>query len=211
MRLTLHTFLTLDGVLQAPGGREEDTSDGFEHGGWSVPFGDEDENGDNPIAGWFDRAEAFLLGRRTYEIFAGFWPHVTEGSPMYSPVSEKLNTLPKYVASTSLDSVDWQNSQLISGDVADTVRKLKEQPGGELQVHGSGALATYLIDQQLVDEFRLITYPVYLGTGKRLFADGVRPGTLRMLTNSTMPNGVIVATYEFAGAPTYGSYTLDQE
>ena len=206
MRLTLHTFLTLDGVLQAPGGPDEDPSDGFTYGGWSVPFDDEDFGA--AMTGYFEHAEAFLLGRRTYEIFAGFWPHV-QGTEMDGPIAQKLNALPKYVASTTLNSLQWENSQLISGDVADAVRKLKEQPGGELQVHGSGALATYLIDQQLVDEFRLITYPVYLGTGKRLFADGVRPGALRMLNSFTMPGGVIVATYEFAGAPTYGSYALD--
>jgi dihydrofolate reductase len=210
MRVTLHTFLTLDGVLQAPGAPEEDTSGGFPHGGWSVPFGDQDDQGVNPMEGWFERADAFLLGRTTYEIFAGFWPHVT-GTEFDGPIAQKLNSLPKYIASTTLDSVEWENSQLITGDVAEAVRKLKEQPGGELQVHGSGALATYLVDQQLVDEFRLITYPVYLGTGKRLFADGVRPGTLRMLDCTTMPGGVIVATYEFAGDPTYGAYTLDQE
>jgi dihydrofolate reductase len=206
MRLTLHTFLTLDGVLQAPGGPEEDASDGFEHGGWSVPYGDEDD-GANPMEAWFEQADAFLLGRRTYEIFAGFWPQA-KGTEMDGPIAEKLNTLPKYVASTTLTSVEWENAQLISGDVADAVRKLKEQPGGELQVHGSGALATYLIDQGLVDEFRLLTYPVYLGTGKRLFADGVRPGALRMVSSSTTSSGVIIATYEAAGVPTYGSYAL---
>lgn len=207
MRLVLHQFLTLDGVLQAPGGTEEDPSDGFRHGGWSVPYGDEDDNGVNPMDGWFDRAEAFLLGRRTYEIFAGFWPYAA-GTGMDGPIAQKLNSLPKYVASTTLDTVDWEHAQLISGDVGDTVRKLKEQPGGELQVHGSGALASYLIDQGLFDEYRLLIYPVYLGTGKRLFADGTRPGALRMLSCTTMSSGVIIATYEAAGAPGYGSYSL---
>lgn len=210
MRLTLHQFLTLDGVLQAPGAPDEDPSNGFEHGGWSVPYGDEDDSGVNPMEGWFQQAEAFLLGRRTYEIFAGFWPHAT-GTEFDGPIAQKLNSLPKYVASTTLNSVDWENSQLISGDVADAVRKLKEQPGGELQVHGSGALATYLIDHQLIDEYRLLIYPLYLGTGKRLFADGVRPGALRMLSSKTTSTGVIITTYEAAGAPSYGAYTLDQE
>ena len=154
MRLTLHTFLTLDGVLQAPGGPEEDTSDGFEHGGWSVPFGDEDFG--NAMNGWFQHAEAFLLGRKTYEIFAGYWPHV-KGTDMDGPIAEKLNGLPKYVASTTLASLDWQNSQLIEGDVADAVRTLKEKPGGELQVHGSGALIRWLLENELVDEITLLT------------------------------------------------------
>jgi dihydrofolate reductase len=208
MRLTLHTFLTIDGVLQAPGGPEEDPSNGFEHGGWSVPFGDEDFG--NAMEGWFQQAEAFLLGRTTYEIFASYWPHV-QGTDQDGPIADKLNGLPKYVASKTLDRVDWQNSQLVSGDVADAVRKLKEQPGDELQVHGSGALATYLIDHGLVDEYRLLTFPVHLGTGKRLFAEGVRPGALRLLSSSTTSTGVIIATYAAAGAPSYGTYSLDQE
>jgi dihydrofolate reductase len=206
MRLTLHTFLTLDGVLQAPGGPEEDPSGGFEHGGWTVPFADPDFG--KTMEGWFEQAEAFLLGRRTYEIFAGYWPHV-QGTDEDGLIAQKLNTLPKYVASTTLDNVDWSNSQLLGGDVADALRKLKEQPGAELQVHGSGALATHLIDQGLVDEFRLLTFPVHLGTGKRLFADGVRPGALRLLSSSTTSTGVVIATYEAAGAPSYGTYALD--
>jgi dihydrofolate reductase len=203
MRLTLHTFLTLDGVLQAPGGPEEDPSDGFQHGGWTVPYAD-DEFG-NPMVTWFEEAEAFVLGRRTYDIFASYWPHADTTD---NPIAEKLNRLPKYVASTTLDSVDWQNSQLLSGDVADAVRKLKEQPGGELQVHGSGALATYLLDQGLVDEFRLLTFPVYLGTGKKLFADGVRPGALRLLKSWSTSAGVVISTYEAAGEPEYGTYEV---
>lgn len=208
MRLTLHTFLTLDGVLQAPGGPDEDTDSGFEHGGWSAPYDDEDFG--NAMEGWFQQAEAFLLGRRTYEIFASFWPHAT-GTEMDGLIARKLNTLPKYVASTTLPSVDWENSQLLSGDVADAVRKLKEQSGDELQVHGSGALATYLIDQGLVDELRLLTFPVYLGTGKKLFANGVRPGALRLLSSSTTSTGVVITTYESAGAPQYGSFALETE
>lgn len=205
MRLTLHTFLTLDGVLQAPGGPQEDTDGGFTHGGWSVPFGDEDFG--NAMEGWFQQAEAFLLGRRTYEIFASHWPHVDSDDA----VTTGLNTLPKYVASTTLSTLDWHNSHLIDGDVAETVRKLKEQPGGELQVHGSGALATYLVEHQLVDEFRLLTFPVHLGTGKKLFADGVRPGALRLLSSSTTSTGIVMSSYEAAGSPEYGSYGLDTE
>jgi dihydrofolate reductase len=206
MRLTLHTFLTLDGVLQAPGGPEEDPSGDFQHGGWSAPYDDEDFG--NAMEGWFRHADAFLLGRRTYEIFASFWPHA-KGTEMDGLIAQKLNALPKYVASTTLESVDWDNAQLLTGDVADAVRRLKEQPGGELQVHGSGALATYLIDQGLVDEFRLLTFPVYLGTGKKLFADGVTPGALRLLSSSTSSTGVVISSYEAAGTPEYGTYELD--
>ncbi|MDQ1486257.1 MAG: hypothetical protein QOJ62_1950, partial [Actinomycetota bacterium] len=133
MRLTLHTFLTLDGVMQAPGGPEEDPDGRFEHGGWSFPYGDEDFGA--AMTGWFTNADAFLLGRKTYQIFNSYWPrHNNAGDP----IANKLNALPKYVASTTLDSVDWENSSLLGGDVASEVAKLKEQPGNELQVHGSG-------------------------------------------------------------------------
>jgi len=124
MRLTLQTFLTLDGVLQAPGGPDEDREGGFTHGGWSFPYGDEDFGA--AVGGWFDQAGAFLLGRRTYEIFSSYWPQVTDPA---NPVAGKLNALPKYVASTTLRTVDWHNSSLLGGDVAGEVARLKEQPG----------------------------------------------------------------------------------
>jgi len=201
MRLTLHTFLTLDGVMQAPGGPDEDRADGFKHGGWSFPYGD-DEFGAT-MTGWFDHASAFLLGRKTYEIFSGFWPKVTDPA---DPIASKLNALPKYVASTTLNSVSWHNASLLGGDVAAEVAKLKEQPGGELQVHGSGALAHTLIEHNLVDEYRLLYFPVHLGSGKKLFADGVKPAALRLLNSTTTGTGVIIATYEPAGDVQYGSY-----
>jgi dihydrofolate reductase len=208
MRLTLHTFLTLDGVMQAPGGPDEDRDGGFAHGGWSFPFGDQDFGA--AVGGWFGHASAFLLGRKTYEIFAGHWPLVTDPG---DPVASKLNALPKYVASTTLTSADWNNSTLIggSGELAAEVAKLKEQPGDELQVHGSGALAHTLIEHDLVDEYRLLYFPVHLGTGKKLFRDGAAAAALRLVSATTTSTGVIIATYQPAGPVQHGSYALDQE
>jgi len=205
MRLTLHTFLTLDGVLQAPGGPDEDRDGGFEHGGWSFPYGDEDFG--VAVTGWFAHADAFLLGRKTYEIFAGHWPKVTDAD---DPIASKLNALPKYVASATLTSVDWQNSALISGDVAAEVARLKQQPGDELQVHGSGDLAHTLIEHDLIDEYRLLIFPVHLGSGKKLFTDGAKAAALRLLSSSTTSTGVVIASYEPAGPVRYGSYALDE-
>jgi dihydrofolate reductase len=201
MRLTLHTFLTLDGVLQAPGGPEEDPSSGFTHGGWAFPFDDEDFGA--AITGWFAGAGAFLLGRHTYEIFSGYWPKITDPA---NPVAAKLNALPKYVASATLTSADWAGTTVLSGDVLTEVANLKEQPGGELQVHGSGALAHALIDADLIDEYRLLFFPVHLGSGKKLFRDGAKAASLRLLTSSVTSTGVVIATYEPAGPVQYGSY-----
>ena len=206
MRLTLHTFLTLDGVLQAPGGPDEDTDGGFAHGGWSFPYGDQDFGA--AMTGWFANASAFLLGRRTYQIFAGHWPHVTDPG---DPIAAKLNALPKHVASTTLTSADWHNSSLLGSDVVAEVTKLKEQPGGELQVHGSGALAHTLIEHDLIDEYRLLYFPVHLGSGKKLFRDGARAAALRLASATTTSTGVIIATYQPAGPVRHGSYELDQQ
>ena len=201
MRLTLHTFLTLDGVMQAPGGSEEDLVDGFEHGGWSAPFGDEDFG--TAMVGWIGQADAFLLGRRTYDIFSGYWPDVTDPDNL---IASKLNGLPKHVASTTLKTVTWNNSSLLEGDVVAAVTKLKEQPGRELQVHGSGDLAHTLIENDLIDEYRLLTFPVHLGTGKKLFRDGGRPAALRLRSATTTSNGVVMATYVPDGPVKYGSF-----
>jgi dihydrofolate reductase len=205
MRLTLHTFLTLDGVMQAPGGPDEDPAGGFEHGGWSFPYGDDDFGA--TMVGWFANADAFLLGRKTYEIFSGYWPQVTDAG---DPIASKLNALPKYVASRTLDSVAWHNSSLLGDDVAAEVAKLKERAGGELQVHGSGGLAQTLVEHDLVDEYRLLTFPVHLGSGKKLFREGTKAAALRLTGTRTTGSGVVIATYEPGGPVRYGSYARDE-
>ena len=205
MRLTLHTFLTLDGVMQAPGGPDEDPSGGFSYGGWSAPYGAEESGA--AISGWFGHASAFLLGRKTYQIFAGYWPRVTDPG---NQIASQLNALPKYVASATLTSADWHNSQLLGGDVVTEVAKLKESPGDELQVHGSGQLAQALIDADLVDEYRLMYIPVHLGSGRKLFRDGTRAGALRLTESAVTGTGVIIASYLPDGPVRTGSFDLDE-
>lgn len=202
MRLTLQTFLTLDGVMQAPGGPDEDREGGFAHGGWTFPYADEASGA--AIAEWFVEAGAFLLGRRTYEIFAAYWPGVTEPGHL---IAGPLNALPKYVASRTLTSVNWPGSVLLGGDAVAEVRALKGQPGGELQVHGSGNLAQTLIDNDLIDEYRLLWFPVHLGGGKRLFGDGRIPGALKLTGVRESGTGVVMTTYEPDGPVRLGSFT----
>ncbi len=200
MRLTLHMFLTIDGVAQAPGGPDEDRDGDFAHGGWSYHYGDEDFG--NAVDEWFTNADAFLLGRKTYEIFESYWPKVDDPN---NRIATKLNALPKYVASRTLDSARWNNARIID-DVVGEVAKLKEQPGNELQVHGSANLARTLINHDLVDEYRLLFFPVHLGSGKKLFADDVKAGALRHVSTTTTKAGVVIATYQPDGGVRYGSY-----
>lgn len=202
-KLTMTTFVSLDGVAQAPGGPEEDPSSGFEQGGWLVPFADEDMG--EIMTEWFSHAGGFVLGRTTYEIFAGYWPHVGDDNPVANP----LNRLPKYVASTTLDHVEWNNATLLEGDAADAVAALKDGDGADLQVHGSIGFAQTLMAHNLIDVYRLWVYPVVLGHGKRLFRDGL-PTTLRLIDHVRTSTGVVVLTYEPAGPPEYGSFALDQ-
>ncbi|MGQ0549556.1 MAG: dihydrofolate reductase family protein [Armatimonadota bacterium] len=205
MILTITTFLSLDGVMQAPGGPDEDRSHGFSHGGWLVPYADPDMG--RMVDDWFAAADSFLLGRKTYEIFAAHWPHVTAEN---DPVAAKLNSLPKYVVSKTLDKVEWNNSTLIKGDVAEEVAKLKRRPGKELQVHGSGELAQTLMQHDLVDEYRLWFYPVVLGSGKRLFREGGVAKALRLVSSNTTSTGVTVNSYQPAGEVKHGSFEVDQ-
>ncbi|HTX69775.1 MAG TPA: dihydrofolate reductase family protein [Thermoleophilia bacterium] len=201
MKLTATTFITLDGVMQAPGGPDEDRRGGFEHGGWSFPYADEE--GGRHVVTWFERADAFLLGRRTYEIFASYWPRMTDPD---DPIASRLNGLPKYVASRTLTSVDWDGAQLLEGDVVEAVRRLKEQPGRELQVHGSGDLLQTLMEADLVDEHRLSICPVVTGGGRRLFREGTPPRAFRLEATTMTPAGVVIASYTRGGPLVTGSF-----
>ncbi|MET9894118.1 dihydrofolate reductase family protein [Streptomyces sp. NPDC006465] len=200
-KLTVTAFVTLDGVHQAPGGPEEDPSGGFEHGGWSVPYGDEDFG--RFVTDGFSRVDAFLLGRRTYEIFAGYWPKITDPA---DPIASKLNSLPKYVPSSTLTRPAWENTTVITGELDKEVTALKERTEGELQVHGSAALAQSLFALDLVDTLHLMTFPVVLGAGRRFFAEGGLPTAFRRTGGTTTGAGVAINTYEREGRPTYGSY-----
>ena len=201
--LIVQTFVSLDGVMQGPGGPEEDRSDGFAHGGWLVPYVDEAIG--RTIVDWTERADAVLFGRRTYEILAAHWPRVGDDDP----IAAKLNRVRKYVVSTTLDTVDWNNSTLISGDVAGAVAELKRQPGGEIQVTGSGELIQTLMRHDLVDEYRVMVFPVLVGSGKRLFAGGTMPGALELVDAATSSTGVAIHTYRRAGELRSGSFALE--
>ena len=203
MKLTVTTFLSLDGTMQAPGGAEEDRSGGFEHGGWMAPLFDEDLGA--AMSEW-PEADAYLLGRRTYEIFASYWPHVTDPD---DAMAASLNGRPKYVASRTLRELEWSGASVIEGDVPAFVRKLKEQPGGELQVHGSGNLVQTLLANDLVDELRLMTFPVLIGSGRRLFAEGTRPAALRLLSSKTTGAGATVSVYQVGGGLRHGSFGIE--
>lgn len=163
MRIAATTFVSVDGVMQGPGSPDEDRSGGFDRGGWVMPLFDDDAG--RFINEVFDAADAFLLGRRTYEIFAAYWPAVTDPN---DPIASRLNTLPKYVVSTTLRSADWTNTTIINGDVPRELRRLKELPGREIQVHGSGTVVRTLLENDLLDELRLLVFPVILGAGRHL-------------------------------------------
>lgn len=196
-KLLVTTFMSLDGVVQAPGGSDEDPGGGFEHGGWVVPH--MDERIIQRMADLTSGAGALLLGRRTYDIFAATWPLADD------PIGAKMNSLPKYVASRTLDTVSWQNSTLLTGDVAAAVETLKQGEGGEIQVHGSGELIQTLLRHDLIDEFQLLVFPVLLGSGKRLFGAGTVPAGLELVDATTMRTGVLISRYARAGKVEYGA------
>ncbi len=201
-KLIVSTFLTLDGVLQAPGGPGEDDSGGFAHGGWSVNYWDEKMG--QVMGEATSKPFALVLGRRTYDIFAAHWPHAPEeeGAGIF-------NNATKYVASRGRPTLEWSNSVLIEGEAAAGIAALKEQDGPELQVHGSGNLIQTLLRHNLVDQYRLMVFPVVVGSGKRLFADGAVPAGLKLVDSTVSTTGVVIGTYEPAGDIVTGTFALD--
>jgi dihydrofolate reductase len=198
-RLIVTTFLTLDGVMQAPGGPDEDRDGGFEEGGWSVNFWD--ERMAELMGRWMSVPFDLVLGRRTYDIFASYWPNAPEEAG-----AKPLNDATKYVVSRGRPTLSWERSVLIEGDAAEGIAELKKGDGPEFQVHGSGNLVQTLIRHNLVDEYRLWVFPVVIGSGKRLFGDGAIPAALRLLDTVVSTTGVVVGTYEPAGKLVTGSF-----
>jgi dihydrofolate reductase len=189
--LIVNESLSIDGVMQGPGAPDEDRSGGFAHGGWQLPYFDETFLA--IVSESMAETGAFVFGRRTYEIMAAHWPY----QPDDDPFAPTLNELPKYVASTTLsEPLEWRNSSLLQGDVAKAVAELKEQPGGNLVVLGSGELVQTLMENDLVDRYGLMIVPIVLGSGKRLFRDGNAKRELRLVDSKTTAKGMIVATYE---------------
>jgi len=201
-KLIVSTFLTLDGVMQAPGGPGEDEEGGFTHGGWSVNYWD-DQMGEVMGASMGDPFD-LVLGRKTYDIFAAYWPHATEEDG-----AKPLNDATKYVASRRQPTLEWSNSVLIEGDTAEGIASLKKQDGPELQVHGSGDLVQTLMLNNLIDQYRLWVFPLVLGSGKRLFSEGTIPLGLTLVDSHVSTTGVMIGTYEPAGEIVTGSFALD--
>lgn len=203
-KIVAGAFVSLDGVMQAPGGPEEDPTGGFEHGGWTVPYWDE------PMGRFMDACFSqpfdLLLGRRTYEIFAAHWPFVGEDDP----IGTLFNGVTKYVASSRAAPLEWNNSVAVTGDVATEIARLKQGSGPMLLTQGSSVLLRTLLAHDLVDEFRLLTFPLVLGRGKRLFGQGTAPGSLSLVENTLSTTGVTMSVYARAGAVKTGSFALPQ-
>jgi dihydrofolate reductase len=201
--LAVIDFLSLDGVMQAPGQPEEDTEGGFTYGGWAIPY--HDETLAESVADSMAATDAYLFGRKTYENFAAYWPT----APRDIPFTDHLNNTAKYVVSKTLKDPDWHNSTVIAGDVVEEVRKLKQQPGGNIAVLGSGELVKTLIANDLVDAMSIFTLPVVLGGGKKLFADGSAPHSYKLTRSRVSSTGLMIAHYERAGAIKIGDTALD--
>ena len=208
MKLTTITHVSVDGVMQGLGGSDEDRRGGFERGGWALPLFDGEAA--TFLDQVFQRADAFLFGRRTYEIFAGSWGTGSWGANQgNNPISVALNTRPKYVASTRLTEPQWARTTVLSGDVAAAIGELKPKSAGELQVHGSGSLIRWLFDNQLVDEITLLTYPVVIGQGTRLFPDTGPDTALELVDSRATPEGITIQVYRPTGRPQYATATAD--
>lgn len=207
MRLTTTTNVSVDGVMQGLGGPDEDRSGGFERGGWAIPLLDT-ETGDylNRVYGG---AAAFLFGRRTYEIFAGYWGAMVD--PSTNPIASALNSRPKYVASTSLADPQWAGTTVLHGDVATAVRDLKAHQDGDLLVPGSGALVRWLLANGLVDQLDLVTYPVVVGQGTRLFPNAGPDLALDLVSSRTTSRGITIQSYRLLGRPEYATSTVGPE
>jgi dihydrofolate reductase len=203
MKLTTTTMVTVDGVMQGLGAPDEDRRGGFERGGWVAPLFDNEAG--TFLNQVYQRADAFLFGRRTYEIFAGSWGAMAD--PGGNPIWTALNTRPKYVASTTLTEPRWSDTTVLSGDVAAAVGELKAKPAGELQVHGSGSLIRWLLANQLVDEITLLVCPVVIGQGTRLFPDTGPDAALDLVASRSTPKGVTIQVYRPTGRPQYGTAT----
>src|SRR5215210_119162 len=199
MKLTASMMVSLDGVYQGPGGRDEDRRGGFERGGWTAPYADEE--GWQFLTSWFERADAFLLGRKTWEICERYWPNHDGGDR----VSHGINVLPKHVPSTTLRNPTWQNTDVIDGDLESAVRELKATPGRELQLHGSGELLRWLLERDLVDELNLRLYPVVVGDGLRLFPEKGQTHNLALVESRTTATGISLQTYRPAGRAAFGN------
>jgi dihydrofolate reductase len=197
MKLTTNTQISVDGVMEGNGAQDQNRS-GFERGGWARPFFDDEAM--TFVNDFYQRADAFLFGRRTYELFAGYW-----GVRSGDPISDALNTRPKYVASTTLTDPQWADTWVLSGDVGEAIRELKAKPGGELQVHGSGALTRWLVENELVDEINLLVCPVVVGQGTRLFPDAGPDLALDLVDSRTFPKGIALQVYRPAGRPEYAT------
>ena len=215
MKLTTMTQVTVDGVMQGNGGAsDEDRRNGFERGGWAMGVADNETM--TFINETYERADAFLFGRRTYELFAGYWgaeerARAAAEDPGNHQIAAALNTKPKYLASTTLTEPRWSNTTVLSGDVAGAIGELKAKPEGELQVHGSGALTRWLLENDLVDEMNLFTFPVVVGQGTRLFPDTGPDRALDLVESRATPSGVTIQVYRPTGRPRYATATADHD